>query len=81
MSKTVKTAPPKDFETALADLETLVATLESGDLTLEASLTAYKRGVELTRFCQQFLAQAEQQLTVLENDSLKPLTLDAAGDA
>lgn len=80
MSKTVKTAPPKDFETALTDLETLVATLESGDLTLEASLAAYKRGVELTRFCQQFLAQAEQQLSVLENDSLNPLTLDTSGD-
>lgn len=81
MSKTVKTAPPKDFETALAELEGLVATLESGDLALESSLTAYKRGVELTRFCQQFLSQAEQQLAILENDSLKPLTLDTPADA
>jgi len=81
MSKTTKTTAPKDFETALAELESLVATLEAGDLALEASLTAYKRGVELTRFCQQFLSQAEQQLAMLENDSLKPLILDTAGDA
>jgi|GEM_PF-211346 len=81
MSKTTKTTAPKDFETALAELESLVATLEAGDLALEASLTAYKRGVELSRFCQQFLSQAEQQLAMLENDGLKPLLLDTAGDA
>ena len=49
MSNTAsKTAPaPASFETALAELETIVATMESGQLPLAESLAAYKRGAEL----------------------------------
>ena len=63
---------PEDFETALAELESLVATMESGSLALEQSLAAYARGVALTRLCQQKLAQAEQQVKVLEVGMLRP---------
>ena len=63
---------PQDFETALSELEDLVATLESGSLALEQSLLAYARGVALTRLCQQKLAQAEQQVKVLEAGMLRP---------
>lgn len=63
---------PEDFETALAELEALVATMESGSLALEQSLVAYARGVALTRLCQQKLAQAEQQVKVLEAGMLRP---------
>ena len=64
---------PRDFEAALAELETLVAAMEDGDMPLEASLAAYKRGVALSRACQDRLAQAEQQVKVLEGELLKPL--------
>ena len=70
---------PQDFETALAELEALVVSMESGSLALEQSLTAYRRGVSLTRICQQRLAQAEQQIRVLEAEVLRPFdsgTLD-----
>ena len=67
---------PQDFETALAELESLVATMESGSLALEQSLTAYRRGAALTRICQQKLAQAEQQIKVLEAGMLRPLDTD-----
>lgn len=63
---------PQDFETALAQLEELVAKMESGVLPLEESLAAYRRGVALTRVCQERLAQAEQQITVLEAGLLRP---------
>ena len=68
---------PQDFETALAELEALVATMEDGSLPLEQSLEAYRRGVELTRICQERLAQAEQQVKVLEGDLLRPLDASA----
>jgi len=71
-----KPAPPplpQDFETALAELESLVVTMEDGSLPLEQSLAAYRRGVDLTRICQEHLAQAEQQVKVLEGDLLRPL--------
>jgi len=53
------------FEDSLAELEGLVAQLEQGDLTLEESLTAFERGVELARTCQQALQQAEQKVQIL----------------
>jgi len=67
---------PQDFESALAELETLVASMESGSLALEQSLAAYRRGAALTRICQQKLAQAEQQIKVLESGMLRPLDND-----
>ena len=79
-SKTTAPALPQDFETALAELEALVATMEDGSLPLEQSLVAYRRGVELTRVCQERLAQAEQQVKVLEGDLLRPLDSVALGD-
>lgn len=56
-----------DFEDALAELETLVGQLEKGELTLDESLTQFKRGVELTRRCQQILDQAQQVVEQLSN--------------
>lgn len=71
---------PQDFETALAELEALVAAMENGTQPLEESLAAYRRGVELSRICQQRLAQAEQQVKVLEGELLRPLDGGAAED-
>lgn len=66
---------PQDFETALAQLEELVVKMESGVLPLEESLVAYRRGVALTRICQERLAQAEQQISVLEAGLLRPFDI------
>ena len=41
----------KDFEAAIAELESIVKKLEEGDLPLEQSLALYERGVHLSRFC------------------------------
>jgi exodeoxyribonuclease VII small subunit len=61
------------FEKALAELEKIVARMESGELSLEEALTAHKRGLELARFCQKRLKAAQQQVKVLEGEVLKPL--------
>ena len=74
-------ALPQDFESAIAELESLVASMESGGMSLEQSLAAYQRGVALSKVCQQRLASAEQQVKVLEADMLKQLDdMGAAGD-
>ena len=54
-----------DFEKSLADLETLVAELEKGDMSLEDSLKAFEKGVALTRDCQTRLSEAEQRVQTL----------------
>jgi len=68
------------FEKALAELERLVAQMESGELSLEQGLAAHKRGLELVRYCQGRLAAAEQQVKVLEGEVLKPLAALAPED-
>ncbi|WP_255991133.1 exodeoxyribonuclease VII small subunit [Chitinolyticbacter albus] len=65
---------PESFEAGFAELEALIGELESGQLPLEASLAAYQRGQTLLQFCQGKLADAEQQLKVLENGELKPFS-------
>ena len=62
---------PQGFESALAELEALVLKMESGDLSLDDSLRAYQRGVELARVCQQSLDVAEEQVKVLQGSLLK----------
>jgi exodeoxyribonuclease VII small subunit len=63
----------KDFEAALAELDTIVKKLEEGDLPLEASLQLYERGVHLSRFCHARLEDAERRIEILnERGQTKP---------
>ena len=64
-------AVPASFEAALAELESIVATMEGGQLPLSESLAAYKRGAELLQFCQAALKDAEQQVQIFEKGVLK----------
>jgi exodeoxyribonuclease VII small subunit len=63
MAKKIPEKP--DFETSLRELETLVETMEKGDLSLEDSLSHFERGVQLSRTCQQALKDAEQKVEIL----------------
>ena len=68
------------FETALAELEAIVTSMEGGQLELEASIAAYKRGMALMQHCQAQLTDAEAQIRVLENGQsrdLQPNALEA----
>ena len=71
MSKPVKPENTQTFESAVAELESIVSSMESGQLTLEESLASYKRGAELLKFCQETLQEAAQQVKLLENGVLK----------
>lgn len=74
MAKPAKGATAS-FETALAQLEDIIQSMEGGDMPLDTALTSYKQGLELIKFCQSKLSDAEQQLKILENNELKPLDL------
>lgn len=66
MPKKTTTIPKStSFEDALAELESIVQNLETGDQSLEVSLTQFERGIGLARFCQQSLAAAEQKVRIL----------------
>lgn len=66
------------LEQSLKDLEQIVVNLEKGDLPLADAIKQFERGVELTRYCQKVLKEAEQKVQVLSDGMLKdvdPLTL------
>ncbi len=78
-AKTPIDATP-NFEATIAELESIVALMESGNLPLDQSISAYKRGATLLQTCQQSLANAEQQVRILtEANKLAPF--NASDDA
>ena len=66
------------FESAMTELAQLVSQLEEGELPLEASITAYQRGVELVRFCTEQLEKVDRQIEILDKDMLKPYQQDSS---
>ena len=76
-------SPVADFEQSMQALEDLVARMESGELSLEASLAAYERGVGLYRHCQAALEQAELRVRLLSDPAQPELgrPFDARDDA
>ena len=75
-----KKIPAKtDFEASLKELEGLVEKMEQGDLSLEASLDHFEKGVQLSRTCQQALSDAEQKVKILmqKNDQETLATFDS----
>ncbi len=67
-----------DFESSIEELEDIVENMESGELSLEASLKAFEKGIALTRECQKALNLAEQKVKILmsTNDSDKEVEGD-----
>jgi exodeoxyribonuclease VII small subunit len=76
------TSSIKDFEAAIAELESIVKKLEEGgDLSLEESLKLYERGVTLSKFCHARLEDAERRIELLsERGDLRPAPATLSGD-
>ncbi len=51
-----------NFEQALAELETIVSSLEQGNVALEQSIETYERGEALKKHCQDLLKAAEDRV-------------------
>jgi exodeoxyribonuclease VII small subunit len=80
VSKSSKSQHSQSFEAALAELEKIVSSMEAGQMPLEQSLAAYKRGAELLRLCQSALQDAQQQVKVLEDGILRDFKSDDDND-
>jgi len=82
MSKTAKAADAArgdnlPFEEAIKKLETIVETMESGNLPLESLVARYEEGVKLAKVCQHKLAEAEVKIQQLEKTAAGELKLKA----
>ena len=62
-----ESAEPADFEAALGELEKIVETLESGELSLADSLERFKRGVTLSKRCHKLIDEARQSVEALSD--------------
>ena len=81
MTDPASNASIRDFEAAIAELESVVKKLEEGDLALEQSLALYERGVQLSRFCHARLEDAERRIEILnERGELKPAPASLTAD-
>jgi len=59
----------RKFEDELAALEGIVSQIDSGELSLEESISAFERGVALVRSLNQKLDEVERRVEVLIRDS------------
>jgi exodeoxyribonuclease VII small subunit len=76
-SKGAGQTPAKNlpFEEALKKLESIVETMESGELPLEALLARFEEGIRLVKICQEKLAEAELKIQQLEKNAAGELKL------
>ncbi len=59
-------APPATFETALARLEAIVESMESGEVTLAELLSRFEEGSQLLKMCEDRLKEAELKIELLK---------------
>jgi exodeoxyribonuclease VII small subunit len=56
------------FEKAVAELESIVARLERGDVALDESIGIYERGEALKKHCEKLLNAAENRIEKIRLD-------------
>ncbi|MBC8107928.1 MAG: exodeoxyribonuclease VII small subunit [Anaerolineae bacterium] len=72
MSKRSQQSPPKSFEEALRELESILSEIENGNVGLEESLVKYERGNFLIQHCRGVLTVAEKQIESLSKGEESP---------
>ena len=76
-----KSQKAPSFESAMVELEQIIADMEAGKLSLEDSLAAYKRGAALLALCRTQLEDAQQQVRVLDEGVLKNFSVNGETSA
>ena len=75
-----KAVAAHSFEEALEELETIVRKLETGEAPLDDSISAYERGTELKRHCEEKLRDAQikiEKISIAEDGSINTQPLDS----
>jgi exodeoxyribonuclease VII small subunit len=66
---TVDAAPQLSFEEALKRLEDIVRALETGDGSLDASISLYEEGQRLKALCEARLADARMRIEQIQQNA------------
>ena len=73
-------AKKKNFETQLKRLQTIVESLESGELALEKSVALYKEGMTLSKECRQQLESARNEIRLFTEEGEKEFDIDTQSE-
>jgi len=76
MPKSPKPVESLSYEEALAELESVVASLEEGNQKLEESMALFERGRSLMKRCAELLEAAELKVRQLAGEDLTPFVED-----
>ena len=57
------------FEDALRDLEEIVDNLNNDELDLEKAISAYEKGMELKKICEQRLKEAKLRIENIKDEN------------
>lgn len=69
------------FEESLSELEKIVTQLETGDVPLEEALDAFKKGMTLSKQCQDTLTKAEETLTKVMTENNEEENFESEGNS
>ncbi len=70
------------FEESLKELEEIVTKMEQGNLTIDESIAAFTKGIELCKNCSKELEEAKGKITILqkEMESIKEVPFEVSND-
>ncbi len=80
-SETRDPAPELSFERALAELDRVVARMESGEVGLEEAVALFEEGQRYLAACRERLDVAEKRIEELTADELPPARDEPPQDA
>ncbi|NMA90389.1 MAG: exodeoxyribonuclease VII small subunit [Amphibacillus sp.] len=68
----------RTFESTMTELEAIIKKLETDDVPLEDAISYYEKGMRLSKWCDEKLAQVEKQMAniITEEGEIKPIDLE-----
>ena len=70
LKKLQKDGQSLTFEQQMQRLEEIVEILDDGEASLDEMLALYEEGIQRSQSCRQYLEQAEQKVTLIQNPEL-----------
>ncbi|MCR4874632.1 MAG: exodeoxyribonuclease VII small subunit [Clostridia bacterium] len=70
------------FEESLKELEEIVTKMEQGNLTIDESIAAFTKGIELCKNCSKELEEAKGKITILQKEMeyIKEVPFEVSND-
>ncbi len=68
------------YEEAVAELESIVNSLNNGNVSLDDSIKLYSRGVELASLCNDKISEVEKKIAMIDRDTLEEIPFEDKGE-